>query len=216
VFSLEGARLMPRGDLSFKLLGSYARSPLKLAVPGIGSAAGDTAQDRGVKYLFTLDMAFGMTLSDRIPIGIHAAAHRTARGRGYGVRGHYVTGGVIDRPSTGLIALRPLSNLDPSANPNDRSAYLGDELAGPLDARFGVKVALMQGPQLAVTAIGSVVLPFGDDYMLLGDRSLVFEPKIAIDWRKDRVHATRVVGNVGARFRKRTVLQGYDTMDPAA
>src|SRR6185436_7010704 len=33
VFSLEGARLMPRGDVSFKLLATYARSPLKLAVP---------------------------------------------------------------------------------------------------------------------------------------------------------------------------------------
>jgi outer membrane protein OmpA-like peptidoglycan-associated protein len=212
VFSLEGARLMPKRDLSFKVLVTYGRAPLTLAVPGIGGAAGDTGKDRVLDYLVTLDMAFGMTLSDRIAIGIDAAGYRTATGSGYGVRGRYATGSQITRPSTGLIALRPLTNIDQSAPSSDATAYLGDGLAGPLDARFGIKVAVVERPQLAVTAIGSVVLPFGDDYMLLGDRSLVFEPKIAVDWRKDRVHATRIVGNLGARLRERTVLQSYDSM----
>src|SRR6185503_8724780 len=82
--------------------------------------------------------------------------------------------------------------------------------------RFGIKVGLLERPQLAVTAIGSVALPFGDDEMLLGDRSLVFEPRIAVDWRKDRVHATRLVANLGARLRERTVLQSYDSMATGA
>ncbi|HEY0477890.1 MAG TPA: OmpA family protein [Kofleriaceae bacterium] len=216
VFSLEGARLMPRHDVSFKLLLSYARAPLSAAVPGIGGAAGDTASDRILDYLVTLDMAFGMSLTDRIAIGIDAAAYRTATGSGYGVRGRYGSGGRVTQLSTGLIALRPLSNIDPSASPNNSGAYLGDELAGPLDARFGIKFALVQRPLLAVTAVGSVVLPFGDDAMLLGDRNLVFEPKLAVDWRRDRIHATRLVGNLGARIRERTVLQGYDTRSMAA
>jgi outer membrane protein OmpA-like peptidoglycan-associated protein len=67
-----------------------------------------------------------------------------------------------------------------------------------------------------VTAVGSVFLPFGEDEMLLGDRNFVFEPKLAIDWRKDRIHATRVVGNLAARLRQRAVLQSFDVMDPAA
>jgi outer membrane protein OmpA-like peptidoglycan-associated protein len=216
VFSLEGARLMPRHDVSFKLLLSYARAPLSAAVPGIGGAAGDTASDRILDYLVTLDMAFGMSLTDRIAIGIDAAAYRTATGTGYGVRGRYGTGGQVTQLSTGLIALRPLSNIDPSARPSNSGAYLGDELAGPLDARFGIKFALVQRPLLAVTAVGSVVLPFGDDAMLLGDRNLVFEPRLAVDWQRDRIHATRVVGNLGARIRERTVLQGYDTRMMAA
>ena len=216
IFSLEGARLMPTHDLSFKLLVSYAKAPLRLAVPGIGAAAGDTGQDRILDYLVSLDMAFGMTLSDRIAIGLDVAGYRTATGRGYGVRGRYGTGGQITRPSTGLVALRPLSNIDPSARSSDGSAYLGDGLAGPLDARFGVKVALVSWPRLAITAIGSVFLPFGDDEMLLGDRNVVFEPKLAVEWRKDRIHATRLLANLGARFRERTVLQGYDTMDMTA
>ncbi|HEX2685837.1 MAG TPA: OmpA family protein [Kofleriaceae bacterium] len=216
LWSLEGARLLPTHDLSFKLLVSYARAPISLAVPGIGAAAGDTSRDRVLDYLVTLDMAFGMTLGDRVAIGIDAAGYRTATGRGYGVRGRYATGGQIDPKSSGLIALRPLSNIDPSASPGDRSAYLGDGLAGPLDARFGIKLALVAGPRLAITAIGSVFLPFGDDEMLLGDKNLVFEPKLAIDWRKDRVHATRLVGNLAARIRQRSVLQGYDTMDLTA
>src|SRR6185436_571442 len=89
VFSLEGARLMPKRDLSFKLLVSYERSPLKLAVPGIGAAAGDIESDRVLDYVVMFDMAFGMTLTDRIAIGIDAGGYRTATGRGYGVRGRY-------------------------------------------------------------------------------------------------------------------------------
>src|SRR5262249_25632075 len=123
------------------------------------------------------------------------------------------TGGTTT-PSTGLISLRPLSNIDPSASPSDSTSYLGDSLAGPLDARFGLKVALLAAENLAVSAVGSVFLPFGEDTMLLGDSNLVFEPKLAVDWRPDRVHATRIVANLAARIRQRTVLQGFDTMDP--
>ncbi|HEY0988568.1 MAG TPA: hypothetical protein VGD80_15995, partial [Kofleriaceae bacterium] len=215
LFSLEGARLLTKRDLSFKVLVGYGHAPLRLAVPGIGGAS-DTGKDKVLDYLVTLDMAFGMTLSDRIAIGIDVAGFRTATGSGYGVRGRYASGAQLSTPSPGLLALRPLTNLDPSASPSDGTAYLGDGLAGPLDARFGIKVGLLERPQLAVTAIGSVALPFGDDEMLLGDRGFVFEPRIAVDWRKDRVHATRLVANLGARLRERTVLQSYDSMATGA
>jgi large repetitive protein len=212
VFSLEGARLMPRGDLSFKLLVGYGRSPLKLAVPGIG----DAGKDRVLGYLVTFDMAFGMTLSDRIAIGIDVAGFRTAPGAGYGVRGRYGTGGRVLTASTGLIALRALSNIDPSASPGDATAYLGDGRAGPLDARFGAKLALIDRPRLAITAVGSLVLPFGDDEMLLGDRNLVLEPRLAVELRRDRIRATRLVANLGARLRQRAVIESYDTAAAAA
>src|SRR5690606_8143285 len=152
----------------------------------------------------------GMTLTERFALGLGVAAYRTVTGAGYGVRGRYGDGGAIGRRSTGLIALRPLSNLDPSASPGDGQAYLGDGLAGPPDARPGGKLALLSRPRLAVTAVASVFLPFGEDEMLLGDKDLVFEPKLAADWRPDRVHATRVVANLGARIRRRSVLEGYD------
>ncbi len=209
VFAVEGARLMPTHDLSFKLSLGYGRAPLTLTVPGIGGS-GDTDPDRILDSLVTLDMAFGMTVRDRIAIGIDVAGYRTATGGGYGARGRYGAGGQIQRPSTGVIALRPLSNIDPSAGASNDEAYLGDGLAGPLDARFGVKVALVQGAKIAVTAVASVFLPFGEDEMLLGDRNFVFEPKLAIDWRKDRIRATRLVGNVAARLRQRAVVESYD------
>ena len=215
VFAVEGARLMPKHDLSLKLLLGYGKSPFDLAVPGIGAAMGDTSADRILDYVVTLDLAFGMTLTDRVAIGFDVGAYRTSTAVGYGSRGRY-TGGTISTKSTGLIALRPLSNIDPSANPNDGTAYLGDGLAGPLDTRAGIKVNLWSDPHTAITAVGSVVLPFGEDEMLLGDRNLVFEPMLAVDWRQDRIHATRVVANLAARFRERSVLEGYDTMDPAA
>ncbi len=210
IFALEGARLMPKRDLSFKVLVGYAKSPLDLGVPGIG----DATHDRILDYLVTLDMAFGLTITERLAIGLDVAAYRTRTGGGYGVRGRYTTGGLV-APSTGLVALRPLSNIDPSADPEDGSTYLGDGLAGPLDARLGLKLALSSRPTLAVTAIGSVVLPFGEDEMLLGDRNLVFEPTLALEWRPDPLRATRVLANAGARLRQRSVLEGYDALDPA-
>jgi hypothetical protein len=211
IFALEGARLAPPGDLSFKVLGSFARSPLKLAVPGIGGAAGDTSKDRVLDDVATVDLAFGMTLGQRIAIGIDVAGYRTSLGRGYGKRGRYQLGGQVSPPSTGVIALRPLSNIDPSASPDDSAAYLGDELAGPLDARLGIKLSVFQGPRAAVTLVGSVFLPFGDDDVLLGDRNLVFEPKLAADFRPSQLRRTRIVANVAARIRQRTVLQSYDS-----
>jgi outer membrane protein OmpA-like peptidoglycan-associated protein len=215
IFAVEGARLLPKHDLSFKVLLGYAKSPLDLAVPGIGGAAGDTTKDRILDYLVTIDMAFGMTLTDRVAMGIDIAAYRTQTAVGYGVRGRYTSGGTAAQ-STGLIALRPISNIDPSASPDDAGAYLGDGLAGPLDARLGIKVALLAAPKFAVTAIGSVFFPFGEDEMLLGDRDMVFEPKLALEARPDKLSATRFIANVAMRLRRRTVLEGFDTMDPVA
>jgi outer membrane protein OmpA-like peptidoglycan-associated protein len=220
VFAVEGARLLPPRDLSLKALVGYGRSPIAAPVPGIGGATDETS-DRILDYLITLDLAFGMSLTSRLALGIDVAAYRTATGDGYGVRGRYGGAGTVARRSTGLVALRPLTNIDPSASPGDAQAYLGDELAGPLDARLGAKLALIARPRLAVTAVGSVFLPFGDDEMLLGDRDLVFEPKLAAELRQDRVHATRLVANVGARIRRRSVLEGYDAAslpdaDPSA
>ena len=212
VFGVEGARLMPKHDLSFKLLMSYAKSPIDIAVPGVG----DASRDRILDYVVTIDMAFGLSITDKLALGFNAAAYRTATADGYGVRGRYMSGGTIASRSTGLIALRPLSNIDPSAGSSNEAAYLGDGIAGPLDARVGLKYALYAGTNVAIAAIGSMFLPFGEDEMLLGDRSLVFEPKLAVAWRQDRVRSTRVIGNIGARFRQRSVLEAYDANDPMA
>ncbi|CAN5358721.1 hypothetical protein BH11MYX1_BH11MYX1_16640 [soil metagenome] len=211
IFAVEGARLMEVRDLAFKILAGYGTSPITVAVPGIG----DGGKDHVLDYLATLDMTFGMTITDRIALGFDAAAYRTDTAPGYGVRGMYVSGSTTPPASTGLIALRPLSNIDHSASGSQKK--LGDELAGPLDARVALKVSLYQAPSLALTAIGTIVLPFGDDQMLLGDHDLVYEPKLAFEWRPDRFHQTRVVANTAARLRRRTVLESYDhTVQTAA
>jgi outer membrane protein OmpA-like peptidoglycan-associated protein len=202
LFSLEGARLPPRRDLSWKMWLSYAKSPFDLAVPGIGDDGSDHVLDHSV----TLDLAFGFTLTERLAIGLAAAVYRADTGDGYGVRGRFA--GVDSTPSTGLISLRPLSNLDPSGGHEAQS------LSGPLDVRVGGKYMVLRTDQLAVTAIGTVSLPFGEDELFLGDHDLVFEPRLAIDWRPDRVHGTRLVANLGARLRRRTVLEVDADPDP--
>ena len=201
LFAVEGARLMPAHDLAFKLLLGLGTSPIQANVPGIG----DAKDDKILGAIGTVDMTFGMSLSERIALGIDLAAYRTTTGDGYGVRGRYATGGLVATPSTGLISLRPLSNIDPSGH--GANAYTGEGHAGPLDARFGLKVGLFADAHMALALVGSVFLPFGEDEMLLGDRNLVFEPKLAFEYRTG---ALRVVANAAARLRQRTVLQAED------
>jgi hypothetical protein len=202
IFSLEGARLMPTRDISWKVLLSYAKGPVNVAVPGIGDGGDDAVLD----YIGVVDMAFGMTLSERFAIGIDVAAYRTATAAGYGTRGLYSSVPSMTGVSTGLVAMRRLSNIDQAGG------LLDDGLAGPLDVRFGGKLALVRGEHTAVTLVGTVTLPFGEEEMLLGDSTLTFEPKLAMDYRLDRIRATKVVLNLGARFRKRTLLQSFDAM----
>src|SRR6185503_5055346 len=166
VLGVEGARLMPKRDLSLKVHFGYAKSPLDVSVPGIGGM-GNTDTESVLDYLMTLDMTFGMSITKAVAIGIDMGAYRTSTGSGYGERGRYAGGGMLSMPSTGLIGLRPLSNLDQSADPSDGAAYLGDGLAGPLDVRAALKIALYQDPKVALTLVGGVALPFGDDQMLL-------------------------------------------------
>ncbi|MEZ4363526.1 MAG: OmpA family protein [Kofleriaceae bacterium] len=209
IFSLEGARLMPRRDISWKVLVSYAKSPIDVAVPGIGNTEADPILD----YLAVIDMAFGMSISERFAIGIDVAAYRTATGAGYGTRGLYNNMPDLVGASTGLVALRRFSNIDQAGG------LLDDGLAGPLDVRLAGKLALFRGARAAATFVGTFTLPFGDEEMLLGDAAPTFEPKLALDFRLDRLRETRFVVNLGARLRKRTALQSYDaaTMeDPAA
>jgi hypothetical protein len=200
VFSLEGARLMPTRDISWKVLLSYAKSPMNVAVPGIGDGGDDPVLD----YLGVVDMAFGMTLSDRFAIGIDVAAYRTDTAAGYGTRGLYSASAAATTPSTGLIAMRPLSNIDQAGG------LLDDGLAGPLDVRLGGKFALVRGEHVAASLVGTVTLPFGEEEMLLGDSTLTFEPKVALDYRFDRISATKLVFNLGARLRKRTLLESFN------
>jgi OmpA family len=200
IFSLEGARLMPTRDISWKVLLSYAKSPMNVAVPGIGDSGDDPILD----YLGVVDMAFGMTLSDRFAIGIDIAAYRTDTAAGYGKRGLYNFNAALATPSTGLVAMRPLSNIDQAGG------LLDDGLAGPLDVRLGGKFALVRGEHVAASLVGTVTLPFGEEEMLLGDSTLTFEPKLALDYRFDRIKATKLVFNLGARLRKRTLLESFD------
>lgn len=205
VFAVEGARLLPRRDLSLKFLVGYGHAPVAVAVPGIG----DAGRDRILDQLVILDIAFALAVVERFELGIDVAAYRTVTGDGYGARGRYASGNQL-APGTGLVALRRISNLDPSASPDDPSSYLGDGLAGPLDARLGGKLALVRAPTVALALVGSVFLPFGEDEMLLGDRSLVFEPKLAAEWRPSASTGTRLVGNLAARIRRRTILESFD------
>jgi large repetitive protein len=197
IFSLEGARLSTKRDLSWKMLLGFASSPLNVDV-GDNNISSDTV----LNYTLTLDMAFGFTVTKKFAVGVGTAVYRADTGPAYGTRGRFTSneGGI----STGMISLRELSNMDPSGH------FQAQSLSGPLDVRVGGKYQFLDGPSLAATFVGTVVLPFGEDEMFLGDHNLVFEPKVAVDYRKDRLTATKVVANLGARIRQRTVIETFD------
>jgi outer membrane protein OmpA-like peptidoglycan-associated protein len=198
VFSLEGARLMPRHDFSWKLWAGYAQKPFDAAVPGIG----DEAEDPVLDFLATIDTVFGISVTDKLAIGFDVAAYRTDTGDGYGNRGRYAAEGSI--PSSGLISLRPLSNFDPSGG------FEPQGLSGPLDVRVAAKYMVKADANLAITAMAAAAVPFGEDEMFVGDSGFVIEPRVCLDYRFDQVHASKFVVNLGARLRERTVLEAYD------
>jgi outer membrane protein OmpA-like peptidoglycan-associated protein len=201
VFSVEGARLMPKRDLSWKMLLGYAQKPFDVPIPGIGEADDDAAV---LDFLATVDLAFALAVTGKLTIGFNAAVYRTDTGEGYGRRGRFFNDG--SEPSTGLISLRPLSNIDQSGG------FEPQGLSGPLDVRVGAKYMIKADARLAVTLMGAAAVPFGEDEMFLGDRGFVLEPRVLVDYRFDQVHATKLVLNLGARIRERTVLEAFDPM----
>ncbi len=203
VFSLEGARLMPKRDLSWKMLLGFAQKPLEAAVPGIGEGADNTGDDVVLDYLMTIDIGFAFQLTSRLALGFDAAVYRTNTGDGYGERGRYRPEG--NTPSTGLISLRPLSSFDPSGG------FEPQGLSGPLDVRLVAKYQAWTNENMAVTLMGAAGVPFGEDEMFLGDRNFVLEPRLLFDYRLDRVKSTKLVANLGARIRERTVLEAFDS-----
>ncbi len=213
VWSLEGARPMPKRDLSWRLWLGFAQKPLSLTVPGIGGATtdgvGDVESDTVIDQVIQFNVAFGFALTQKLTIGFDVAAYRIELGEGYGERGRYDSGGA-GLPSTGLQSLRPLSNLDPAGG------FEPQQLAGPLDVRLVAKYLVMSNDKLAVAAMVGAGLPFGEDEVFLGDRSFVIEPRLLVDYRLDQVHATKFVFNLGARLRERTVIEAYDPFGTGA
>ena len=191
IFALEGARLMPTHDLSFKLLLGYAqRAARRSRCRASATPASDTILD----YLVTLDMAFGMTLTDR-----HRDRHR--RRRRIAPRPAPATACAAATPSGGpIVAAVDRPDLAAPAVEHRSVGEPQRQLGVPRrrarrPARCAVRPqvrARRSGRAFAVTAVGSVFLPFGDDEMLLGDRNLVFEPKLAARLaRAIAIHATR-------------------------
>ena len=120
IFSLEGARLAPRGDLSFKMLGSFERTPLKIAVPGIGAAMGDLEKDRVLDYVAVLDLAVALSLTDRVTFGLDVAAFRP---KCHFL--HYWQTTVCSGPDHKSLAFpRYLSSMDRGVCPNSSRNFL--------------------------------------------------------------------------------------------
>jgi outer membrane protein OmpA-like peptidoglycan-associated protein len=205
IFTVESATGLPKYDLSFKLGVGFSQKPLQLPVPGIGDGAdSDSVLEFALAGHFTVALA----LTDKLSVGVDAGLYRTNPDEGYGERGIYSATGLLT-PNTGLQSLRATSNFDPAGN------FQPEQLAGPLDARAGVKYSFYDSGSIRMAALGTVSAPFGEDELFLGDQNLVFEPKLAIDYLLDDLGASKLIFNLGARIRQRTVIEAYDT-NPAA
>lgn len=206
VFSLEGGDTMESRDLSVKLTTTYGASPLSLPVPGIGGRD-DVTADSILKFALGVHFTIGFGITEALTFGLDAGVYRTDTDDGYGTRGRYSSAGV--EASTGLISLRPLSNLDPSGN------FQNEQLSGPYDVRLGFKYKLKETKKLKMSLLASATVPFGDEEVFMGDSGFVLEPRLAVDYRLSERTATRLVLNAAARIRDRQVVESYDP-DPLA
>ena len=197
---------MPKRDLSFKVLLGYAQVADRRR-----GARHRRRRRRDRDPRLRRHARHGVRHDDhRIGSRSASTSRRIARatGDGYGVRGRYSSGGTIERTVDRADRAAPAVEHRSVGEPERRDRVPRRRPRGSARrARSASRSRCSRTTNIAVTAVGSVFLPFGEDEMLLGDRNLVFEPKLAVDWRKDRVHATRVVANVGARIRQRTVLE---------
>jgi outer membrane protein OmpA-like peptidoglycan-associated protein len=204
LLSLESARSLKQYDFSLKIDIGFAQDPFRLPVPGIGTATDDTDTDSVLKFALTFDIAVAFALTDRFTLGLDVGLVRTSPDDGYGERGRYRATG--SQASTGLISLRPLTNIDPT------SAVIDDGRSVPTDARVGAKYRLLGGDRFALALLAIASVPFGDEEMFLGDSDFVFEPRIAAEGALGKA---RIVANAGARFRRRTVLEAYNARPEA-
>jgi len=202
IFSIDAAEGLPKYDMSFKMGVGYGQTPLTLAMPGV-PGSDDTAPDAILKYTLGVHMTVAFAFTSKLTVGFDTGLYRTDTDVGYGTRGLYQTTGPA--PSTGLLSLRPISNIDPSGSFQD------DELTGPFDTRLAAKYAFLESGKLTAAAMVTGTLPFGDEQMLLGDAGLVIEPKLALGYQLSASGTSKILVNVGARFRERTVLEAYDT-----
>jgi outer membrane protein OmpA-like peptidoglycan-associated protein len=200
VWSLESATGLKRHDFSLKLGVGYSQTPMSMPVPGIGATADDESTDAALDFALNFNMTAAFAFTERLSFGLDVGIFRTATDDGYGERGRYADAG--SEPSSGLISLRPTTNIDPSGG------FEPHGLAGPTDVRVGAKYRLITGGKLGVALIGTVAVPFGDEEMFLGDDSFVFSPKLAVEYGLGE--NSRLVANVGAVLRNRTVLEVYN------
>jgi len=201
LFTLESGTLLPAHDLSFKLGVGYGQKPLQVAVPGIGT---ESDADSVLQYDLVSNFTASLALTKKLQVGLDAGIYRTNTDEGYGERGIYANNGLAQLP-TGLLSLRPISNIDPSGNQTP------EERAGPTDARLALKYSLTRSLKWRTAVQLTVVAPFGDEDVFLGDSNLVYEPRFAADYALNATATSKLVFNLGARIRKRAVIEAYDT-----
>ena len=200
IWTLDAATGLKKYDFSFKLGVGFGSDPLRVAIPGIGDPVDNGSSDSALNFALGLNMTAAFGFTDRLSIGLDVGIVRTDTDDGYGERGDYRDSG--SDPSTGLISLRPLSNIDPSGG------FEPQGQAVPTDVRVTAKYRLGSGKSdLRLALVGIVSVPFGDEEMFLGDRSFVLEPKLVVEYGLGE--NSRLVANVGARLRERTVLEAY-------
>ncbi len=201
IWSLDSASGLKQYDFSLKLGVGFGSDPLRVAVPGIGDPVDNGETDSALNFALTFNMTAAFAFTDKLSVGLDVGIVRTDTDDGYGERGNYRDSG--PDPSTGLISLRPISNIDPSGG------FEPQGQAVPTDVRVSAKYRLLGNDNSTLKAafVGVVSVPFGDEEMFLGDRSFVLEPKLVVEYGLGE--NSRLVANLGARFRQRTVLEAY-------
>ncbi len=176
--SIGGAETVAEGRVGFGLITSYLSRPIMLHVPSPGPSGSDAAAiDDQVNGTFTF--AYGVTrrleLDAMLPLT-------------------FAQGGSGASPITGANALRDTATRD---------ARFG--FAYAVVPRPGVDPASATGKLPGVVARFEVSAPVGDKEQFAGEKSAVFAPSIAADYRAGRFFFG---AEMGARIRPTAELVG--------
>ena len=179
VFSVERAQGPARYDFALRMDLGYASAPLKLDVPNVKNG------NQVLSSQTTYDLGFSLGISDRLSVGLAVSLQYQPLGPAYGTDAKYDAAHPED-VGTGFYSVRPDENVTPSTS-------------SPGDPRLGIKYRFTGG-RVGIAAQAIVHVPFGDEDVFAGSKSVTFEPKLIIDFPLGTRGFLAI--NAGARLRQ--------------
>jgi hypothetical protein len=183
----ERAETSKQWDFGFKLVGDFAKDPLRLALHDAGAAPG--ARVDAIEWQTTLHFGFHLGLADWLELALEVPVSAQSYGALYGSPFDDKAVG-----PTGFYAGSPRTNIGPPS-------------AGVLDPRLALKARARRVGPVGFALVVATTVPIGDDSAFLGEGGFTFRPAGVFDVTAGRF---TLALNVGAIIRSTNIV--YDPL----